>query len=426
MEKDTVRISLSETALDALKTARDAAGALAAGAGAQTFRYGWCRTDHKDGSEIRSRFRECDYVFDEPYASRVAAMLRALGLPPPSPAQVFRGTHHDLLFIDSHGVVLRIGPADMHELINPAILQPLGWLQDDETAIRLGLRDCPLTVAVYPGVEIYDRYITSLRAQHDDGRMERELRASGQRLDDIEGHGNTGVICVPDAFGAKKAVRVVIDTDNAFNGTDSAELERRQHAIAQITALVRGAGLGQDAAMGAAIGGLFNAVATPWHRAQAAHQPLRSLFWGAFDSAQINQAAPDPARRDAFWHACALAARKDVRLPATLWRMKKNPDGSQTLDCRQEMTDVRLYTTWTGQKADQPAHRVHPQDFIHLVANALRAAGQTLRMVAAQAGIGEQSRSKPPAGMMMQKKPASRTPGAVPSHPSPRLPSQPG
>ena len=43
------------------------------------FEYGWCYTDHKTGKTIREDFRKTDYLKDEPYATRVQAMLEQLG-----------------------------------------------------------------------------------------------------------------------------------------------------------------------------------------------------------------------------------------------------------------------------------------------------------------------------------------------------------
>src|SRR6218665_2216617 len=55
------------------------------------FEYGWGYTDHKTGKEIGKDFRTVDYLNDEPYATRVHAMLDQLGLPVPKAGEVFRG-----------------------------------------------------------------------------------------------------------------------------------------------------------------------------------------------------------------------------------------------------------------------------------------------------------------------------------------------
>lgn len=378
MEKKEPQIRLSATAVEALKTAQSLQGRLGHSDGPHTFKYGWCRTDHKPGTEIRRRFRDHDYVFEEPYASRVNAMLDQLGLPHPTKGQVFRGTHHDLLFIDSHGVVLRIGPTEVNELINPAILQPLGWLQDDSAKIKLGNVDRPLTIAVYPGVEIYDHYLRLRKAApREAGSVFNVLDQTQQSTADIDGNGNTGIIRVRDEHGITKAVRVVIDTDNEFNNVYGSALDERKRSIAQITAMVQQTGLGMDAALGASIAAMFSTVAAPWHRAQLVHQPLRHLFWKAFSSEHAGQSIADPANRDAFWHACGVAANKPVTLPTTMWKMEKDAQGNMTLGCKEVMMDVRLYKPWTGYEGDRPGREGFYQaaDFVRRVAYALRRAG---------------------------------------------------
>lgn len=379
MEKEAPRIHLSADSASALETARALQGALGRSASNHSFEYGWCRTDHKSGKEIRRDFRQHDYMFDEPYASRVAAMLDKLGLPQPNKDQVFRGTHHDLLFLDSHGVVLRIGPTEVEDLVNPAILQPLGWLQDDTAKITLGLDDRPLTVAVYPGVEIFDHYVRQRGAPKLEGHLRQVLRETGQSGDDIEGDGNTGIIRVKDDKGGRRAVRLVIDTDNDFNGTRLTESGPRRRLMDHVTGLMRASGFGMDAIVGATLSSVFQSVAMPWHYAQAAHQPLRSLFWRAFDSQHLNAVQPDAASRDSFWHACGLAARKNVQLPSTIWKAQQNEDGSTTLSCREVMMDVRLYKPWTGFKSDRPGMEGwHPEDMLRAVKHALQSAGHLM------------------------------------------------
>ena len=408
MEKESPEIRLSEAAASALETARSLQGVLGRSASRHRFEYGWCKTDHKDGRRIRREFRDEDYLFDEPYASSVASMLDKLGLPEPKKGQVFRGTKHDLLFIDTHGVVLRIGPTEVEDLVNPAILQPLGWLQDDANKIRLGDRDRPLTVAIYPGVEIYDHYLKQRNAPEQAGSLRQVMRQTEQDNCDAEGEGNTGIVRVKDDDGVTKAVRVVIDTDNEWNSTSRDEGLRRKREMERLSILVRQAGLSMDAVVGASLGSMFDSVALPWHYAQAAHQPLRNLFWRSFNSQHLNEAMPDAGRRDAFWHACSLAARKPVQLPSSIWQAEKNADGSTTLSCREVMMDVRLYKPWTGFKSDRPGFQGwHPEEMARVLQNALKAIGYML----------------PDAIAYIKDKlapPVQTTPASKPSQPAPR------
>ena len=168
------------------------------------FIYGWCYTDHKDknGKEIRKKFRHTDYVQDEPYASALKSMIAKLGLPEPDISQYFRGTHHELLFVESHGVVLKIGPTDIEDLIHPAILQPLGWMEDKENK---------LTVAIYPGIELLKHFSGDRSAMAD---VESALRRTGQGAQDMH-ESNLGII----RLKGNKPVQMALDVDNQYNGT---------------------------------------------------------------------------------------------------------------------------------------------------------------------------------------------------------------
>lgn len=119
------------------------------------FKYGWCLTDYKDGQFIRLKesgvVRRPDYFKDKRYASFVEEALAFYGLPMPDlETDIYRGTNHDLLFLDSHGVVVRIGKTNIRDLVNPGIIQPLHWIDNlSET----------LTIALYPGTALYEGII---------------------------------------------------------------------------------------------------------------------------------------------------------------------------------------------------------------------------------------------------------------------------
>ena len=121
------------------------------------FKYGWCLTDYKDGLEIRRKNggskRRSDFFKDIRYASFIEEALAFYGLPMPDlETDIYRGTNHDLLFLDSHGVVVRIGKTDIRDLVNPAILQPLHWIDNQFRTF---------TVALYPGTRLYNGIIRS-------------------------------------------------------------------------------------------------------------------------------------------------------------------------------------------------------------------------------------------------------------------------
>ncbi len=190
------------------------------------FSYGWCKTDHKQGKEIRWEYRTKDYMKDEPYAASVKAMLKKLGLPFPKSAQIFRGTHHDLLFLNTHGVVVRIGPTDVRDLMNPAILQPLGWLEDKNILIG----KVPLAVAIYPGIEQHNDWSKSASPPEAVGNLRKIFEKTGQRTVDVFPV-NEGVIRILDDEGKEAAVEILLDSDNQFNASSKEMAQKRASGL---------------------------------------------------------------------------------------------------------------------------------------------------------------------------------------------------
>ncbi len=321
------------------------------------FEYGWCYTDHKTGKEIRKDFRSSDYLNDEPYATRVHAMLEQLGLPAPKEGEVFRGTHHDLLFLNSHGVVVRIGPQDVEDLLNPGILQPLGWLEDRDTGAALGKRTLPLTVAVYPGVELYEQHEMSRKKPVIVGDLYELMTATKQGTGDVLGQGNTGLIRVLDDDGHEVAVRVLIDPDNDYNGASSGMRKKRiSHMQAQTgTAVDAAPAVRKGDILFNTLREVFNAARNVhyWEKAHEVHQPLRNMFWDAFQGVEAVGGVPDIAKRDAFWQTCAAVTNKPMQVTLPVWRTSKDAHGKMNFE-RSELhvPHVVLYRPWTGQKAD--------------------------------------------------------------------------
>jgi len=322
------------------------------------FEYGWCYTDHKTGKEIRKDFRKTDYLNDEPYATRVHAMLEQLGLPIPRAEEVFRGTHHDLLFLNSHGVVLRIGPLDAEELLNPGILQPLGWFEDKENVIDIGRRSLPLTVAIYPGVELDGQYDSAAQKPALAGSLYDILTATQQGVGDMETQGNTGIIRVLDDDGREVAVRLLVDADNSYNGTNAKMREKKttqMHEQSGSTGTAE-APQGKGDVLFNTLCTVFNAVKNVryWEKAYEAHQPLRHMFWDAFGGVEAVTGVPDVPAREKFWTTCAAAVNKPMEITLPVWQMKKDDAGKVSYE-RQELhvPHLVLYRPWTGQDADR-------------------------------------------------------------------------
>jgi hypothetical protein len=344
------KISLSAVPADAGIGLKDTAAEKEATADA--FEYGWCYTDHKTGKEIRKNWRTTDYLNDEPYATRVHAMLGQLGLPVPSRDQVFRGTNHDLLFLNSHGVVIRIGPHDVDDLLNPGILQPLGWLEDRENRVD----KLPLTVAIYPGVELDSQYNNAAQKPALAGNLYDMLTATQQGTDDINTEGNTGIIRVLDDDGREVAVRLLVDADNRFNGSSARMRKEKKRQIRQQSDSAGTAGIGKGDILLNTLCSVFNAVNNVryWEKAYEAHQPLRHMFWDAFGGVEAISGLPDVAARDKFWATCAAVTNKPTEITLPVWQIRKDADGKPSY-ARQELNvpHMVLYRPWTGQEADR-------------------------------------------------------------------------
>lgn len=310
------------------------------------FKYGWCTTDHKDGKEIRKIYRSADYLKDEPYASRVKDMLARLGLPMPEPKEIFRGTHHDLLFLNSHGVVVRIGPTDVKDLMNPAILQPLGWLEDKD--IRIG--KTPFTVAIYPGIELYNDWDGNKQGVGSVGSLRDILRATGQGNGDTSDN-NMGIIRVLDDEGKTVAVEILLDPDNEFNGSSADLTTRRFDKMTKAEEFFENKG----DVLSQTLQSIFDGIEIKyWQRAFEVHQPLRRLFWDAFKGVKEAGDMPDIAARDRFWESCARVTNNPEATVVPLWRAETDAF-EKTRFVREEsfVPHVVLYRPWTGEVADK-------------------------------------------------------------------------
>ncbi len=311
------------------------------------FTYGWCNADHKDGKEIRREWRTKDYMKDEPYAASVKAMLKKLGLPFPKPEQIFRGTHHDLLFLNTHGVVVRIGPTDVTDLMNPAILQPLGWLEDKDISIG----KVPLTVAVYPGIELYSDWYNDEQHAKSVGSLINIFEKTGQHEGDISYY-NKGVIRILDDEGKEASVEVLLDSDNYFNASCNDTTLKRSAGLAKAAKFLENKGDVMSKAMETVFGATENIHY--WQRAFEAHQPLRRLFWDAFSNEEKSGAVPNYKARRKFWDVCAQVTNNPQAAMAPAWH-KQTAASGKTRFVRKEtfIPQVILYHPWTGEADDK-------------------------------------------------------------------------
>jgi len=167
--------------------------------------YGWCYTDHKDGKEILDFYRDFDYVFGKEYSATTQGLLKDLGFPIPDISETYRGRRHDLLMVDSHGLIVRIGKTDIEDLMNPFVLQPIGWKQAEG-----------ITVAVYPGVETAEQvypYYGHTKLYDIAPKFQENILKSGTKYIDKYTY-NLGVVRTQINNGKDNNTLVVIDTDN--------------------------------------------------------------------------------------------------------------------------------------------------------------------------------------------------------------------
>jgi len=332
--------------------------------GEDSFSYGWCYTDRKDGKEIRNWYRQTDYMKDEPFAGKVRDMLDRLGLPQPDDSEIFRGSHHDLLFLDSHGVVLRIGPTDVTDLINPGILQPLGWLEDPALTIKRGGKDVPFTIAIYPGIELLENYLKEEEQDRPEmvGTLRDILQETGQGTRDINRKGNTGVIAITDAHGKAAVVEMLLDPDDKYNSSDP---QKRRSKKEKFTAALQKTA-DKSAALAITLSDAFKGAKNtrPFQKAFQKHQPLRNLFWRAFK----DEKQPDEQARTAFWTECAAVTSAPKKLALSHWTSTIGEDGKLTVTKTDVMVDhVQLQTPWTTKISQGLKSKLHSRalSFLH-------------------------------------------------------------
>lgn len=301
----------------------------------KAFEYGWCKTDHKDGRDINERWRTEDYVFGALHGRGVQDALVRLGLPMPDSEQVFRGTHHDLLFLNSHGVVVRIGPTDLDALTHPAILQPLGWADTKDPDVK---------VVLYPGIEHY-LHAYPREQQAPLSCLKQFMRQTDQQTGDVNAH-NVGVIRT-QINKREQIVPVILDIDHKFNGvgqeivtarfagTDLSGYERRLPSRT-IERMMEGVSSTQS-------------FGQSLQEAFYVHQPLRHLFWSAYQNGDM----PDAARLQNFWDRCQRALHRAERFIVHGWTQRRNQHGIDVWVKDEKLVEnMALYRPWTKAAKD--------------------------------------------------------------------------
>jgi len=303
----------------------------------------------------RDRDGIADYMNEEPYATRVKAMLKKLGLPLPKPEEIFRGTEHDMLFLNSHGVVLKIGPTNVTDLMNPAILQPLGWLEDQ----KLRINDIPLAITVYPGIELFNDYNEKMNPPGLAGNIREIFTATKQHSHDI-GDKNNGIIRILDEDGKELAVEVLLDADNKRNDSSPDAAAVRSAHMTRAKFLENRADIISEA-----VRSFSGATADIeyWQRAFEVHQPLRRLFWNAFSDTFDNGKEPDIKARQKFWTMCAQVTNNPQTATVPTWRSETRHNGEVAFVRDQTVVpQLILYRPWTGEAADKVIPPINVSD----------------------------------------------------------------
>ncbi len=250
----------------------------------EDFKYGWCYTDHKDGREIRGgHWRKTDYMLDKSTAKFVKDTLESYGLPQPDiDTEVFRGTNHDLLFLDSHGIVIRIGVTNVEELVNPAIIQPLHWTDDPNSDI---------TIALYPGIHIFkdEDFHNNYLGSTDD--MRNAIKFFGNSTTDADDY-NAGFIPVISDTNEEGLVPILLDADSSMQQSREAKpaLSKTKEAATNHLNATHSLAIKSvySEAMNAFNGTLNTGL---FLKAFEYHQPLRRAFERAFKNEKPNKKA---------------------------------------------------------------------------------------------------------------------------------------
>jgi len=265
------------------------------------FNYGRCLTDYKDGRSIDVTQRGFDYIYGPEYGADTRELFYELNLPIPDKNEIFRGRYHDLLPIDSHGIILRIGSLEPADMVGPGVLQPLGWISNKDIYCESKPYFInPLTVAIYPGIEL----MSTKTAEYDWQDLIRQnrgkLRQFGQYFNDEERPHNYGVIRVKGDDGNQKVVPLVLDADNGSIGYNLSS--KKTTSKPRLTKLFNRC-VNKADVMEMFIEQKCKKLSgmEDYIKAFQVHQPLRRMFWDCYKKNKL----------DVFFDACAESLAKN-------------------------------------------------------------------------------------------------------------------
>lgn len=261
--------------------------------------YGVCHSDHKRATKYENYsinyfsifhdnipFDEIDWGDEEEEKSFfVCDTFYSLGLPLPAPHEIHYGTDGSLLFLNSHGIVIRIHDncdGDPRLFLHPHILQPVGWVTSKELNV---------TIALYPAADI----ISSPSSQQKAASTARKsLKKSNFKTDDLGTHNNTGCLQLKRAryplaidvsfrIGERPNEQGRKTTRDAFN-----KRRKKKPAFEALKVLFKHHASSEFSQSECAE--IFNF-----------HQPLRHAFFMAWKEADKDKGDPNPVRMQRFW-----------------------------------------------------------------------------------------------------------------------------
>lgn len=305
--------------------------------------YGWCYTDHntngKDGHYIREQYSRGDYLYGEEYQEFTREAFDTLALPFPEKDDIYRGTAHDMLFLDSHGLVVRVGPCDVQDLFHPAILQPIGWYSADDIKVT-NIPESPtvkrnfysLGVSIYPGIELFDDVLKKgdeKRKSYISG-MWKTLHGTSHKALDINGS-NLGLITIAN----DEKVAVVLDIDNNYNNPKAKVLAARRDVV--LSNVATSSSMAE--VMEKSISGIFNGrVDKKFFKAFEHHQPLRQQFWSAdYEKAKLED----------LWDKCAGLTLDPEEFEFPVWRKEEGGFVRHNL----VTSTIKLVSPWSRKTA---------------------------------------------------------------------------
>lgn len=297
------------------------------------FDYGWCYADYREpGVDKRDDGAE-GLVYALGTRGAIADMFKTLGLPIPDEEEVYRGRQGDMVFLNSHNLVIKVlSKFDPLEFTNPGIAQPLGWLHDETTRV---------TMAIYPGLKLLARdpkFAAHYHKQQLKGKTRRGkqpkreemsklalmIDSAGNEPRDVRVAHNIGLIPALSSLGREELGLSLIDTDTRFNARSSlhrnqeprprADLHPSQQASAMHAILDQ---LLTELEEKRDVSDAFNL--NDYRQMGRYHAPLRRAFSMMFtggDGQALDK--PDSKRLDNFWQMAKNFASEGYGIYATM------------------------------------------------------------------------------------------------------------